>query len=443
MDGYEDIRANTPHSFVSVSTFLSHSPSPTPEPCGLSPRPSVHNVSSIITNGSRYSSLSAPKVDTVHARRLRALSGTSAISNTTWWSAVASVTAEDLIELSSNQDKSTNSVRKSDSGVALQDMQEQQPPVPLIWRDSKQKENGSTHKRKGSSDTIVMSSSRLPRHSRSTSTSDTQMAKNNFHSSVPPTRGWLSDPASTIADSIDCYEQSRCSTSAIRQTARPSGTILRHNNTPQPSSSEWQQWSWDSAKAIAEVRRRKRREIEESLNHCSGRYALDSDESTFSAIPSSPLSATHVMPTGPERTAFSMVEPTTIAWKNLDSLRAEYAAVDRQKRSAWEWVRRRLLCGASILGCSGSKEFWEEGDEDRGSVRRYRLQLPECRFREKVPFRARSVEDMNGGSKWAMVAPQAQTDIRQGARERWSTMGVWEGISPTFTQESTENIIGN
>ncbi|KAI5776439.1 hypothetical protein EDC01DRAFT_780098 [Geopyxis carbonaria] len=70
-------------------------------------------------------------------------------------------------------------------------------------------------------------------------------------------------------------------------------------------------------------------------------------------------------------------QPQTIAWKNLDSLRAEYAAADRRHKSPWGWIRRRILCGAGLLGCGGNQaEFWEEGDEDRGSVRRYRLALP-------------------------------------------------------------------
>lgn len=92
----------------------------------------------------------------------------------------------------------------------------------------------------------------------------------------------------------------------------------------------------------------------------------------------------------------SLLAPTTVQWKNLDSLRAEYAAADRKKRTLWGWIRRRVLCGAGILGCAGAKEFWEEGDTDAGSVRRYRLDLPESAEHEKravpTPRRVRSME---------------------------------------------------
>jgi hypothetical protein len=87
----------------------------------------------------------------------------------------------------------------------------------------------------------------------------------------------------------------------------------------------------------------------------------------------------------------SLLEPTTIAWKNIDTLRAEYAAADRRKRTIWNWIRQRLLCGAGRWGCRDG-EFWEEGANDRSSVRRYRLDLPEEGERGKAPARVKNVD---------------------------------------------------
>jgi len=122
------------------------------------------------------------------------------------------------------------------------------------------------------------------------------------------------------------------------------------------------------------------------------------------------------------------LEPTTIAWKNLDSLRAEYAAADRRKRSAWEWIRQRVLCGAGILGCGGKKEFWEDGDEDKGSVRRYRLELPdrdECAVKA-LPVRVRSV-DTNIKPATIATTTHLGVEVDEDGPEKWSVVGVLEG----------------
>jgi len=130
------------------------------------------------------------------------------------------------------------------------------------------------------------------------------------------------------------------------------------------------------------------------------------------------------------------LEPTTIAWKDLESLRAEYAAADERKRSAWVWIRRRVLCGVGILGCGG-KEFWEDGDEDRGSVRRYRLELPDrddAAGAVKVPVRVRSVDirpsEGGSGSIGRSVVRTLSLDGVEEEKEgqkRWSTVGICEG----------------
>lgn len=59
---------------------------------------------------------------------------------------------------------------------------------------------------------------------------------------------------------------------------------------------------------------------------------------------------------------------TPIDWKGDEARRREYEAADKQ-RSGW----RRWCCG--LFGGRKDKVFWD-GD-DGGSVRRYRLALPE------------------------------------------------------------------
>lgn len=69
---------------------------------------------------------------------------------------------------------------------------------------------------------------------------------------------------------------------------------------------------------------------------------------------------------------------TVIDWRSNESRRKEYAEVDRRHRGVWGWVRRRIR----KLVCSKEQpEFWnpteDHKDCDGGSVRRYRLVLPD------------------------------------------------------------------
>ncbi|KAL7274321.1 hypothetical protein RUND412_002766 [Rhizina undulata] len=68
---------------------------------------------------------------------------------------------------------------------------------------------------------------------------------------------------------------------------------------------------------------------------------------------------------------------TVIDWKGDEARRREYEEVDRKRKGLWGCIRRRLLCGSSCGIGGGGKEFWEDGDDDSCSVRRYRLALPE------------------------------------------------------------------
>jgi hypothetical protein len=229
-----------------------------------------------------------------------------------------------------------------------------------------------------------------------------------------------------------------------------SGTTLQGTR---PSSSgtgatagngDWKQWSWDSAQGIAEARRQKRLEIKQSLTQkypndrvhgeflpVSTGFAHSTD--SFSPVkfvpPPSSLGAETIVadPSAP----ITILDPVPIAWKDLESLRAEYAAVDKKKKSPWTWVRRRMLCGSSLLGCGGKKEFWEDGDEDRGSVRRYRLELPDKDevAAVRVPVKVRSVDmkpDMPSSRRgYEGLMPPFEEE--RAGKERWSTAAICEG----------------
>lgn len=67
---------------------------------------------------------------------------------------------------------------------------------------------------------------------------------------------------------------------------------------------------------------------------------------------------------------------TVIDWKTNESRRREYEEADRRRKGLWGWVRRRIR---SLCCVKDQSEFWEGGPDggDGGSVRRYRLVLPE------------------------------------------------------------------
>jgi len=198
------------------------------------------------------------------------------------------------------------------------------------------------------------------------------------------------------------------------------------------------QSSWDSAEAISEARRQKRREINALLSQTESPCELPftskdslprSRRRRVSTVSSSVASVSPQMeairqePAEPAPSSPSLLEPTTIAWKNIDTLRAEYAAADRRKRTAWNWIRQRLLCGAGRWGCKDG-DFWEEGADDRGSVRRYRLDLPEEGEREKAPVRAKSVDSGMLRAAWK--------GTRSGTADAASTSVVFSPHKPTF-----------
>ena len=74
---------------------------------------------------------------------------------------------------------------------------------------------------------------------------------------------------------------------------------------------------------------------------------------------------------------------TVIDWKTNESRRREYEEADRRRKGLWGWVRRRIR---SLCCVKDQSEFWEGGPDggDGGSVRRYRLVLPEEQDKDKA-----------------------------------------------------------
>lgn len=67
---------------------------------------------------------------------------------------------------------------------------------------------------------------------------------------------------------------------------------------------------------------------------------------------------------------------TVIDWKTNESRRREYEEADRRRKGLWGWLRTRVR---SLCCVRDQSEFWDNGKGDGGSVRRYRLVLPEER----------------------------------------------------------------
>ncbi|KAF8457661.1 hypothetical protein BGX38DRAFT_1139161 [Terfezia claveryi] len=74
---------------------------------------------------------------------------------------------------------------------------------------------------------------------------------------------------------------------------------------------------------------------------------------------------------------------TVIDWKTNESRRREYEEADRRRKGLWGWLRRRIR---SLCCVKDQSEFWEGGPDggDGGSVRRYRLVLPEEQEKDKA-----------------------------------------------------------
>ncbi|CCX13214.1 Protein of unknown function [Pyronema omphalodes CBS 100304] len=196
--------------------------------------------------------------------------------------------------------------------------------------------------------------------------------------------------------------------------------------------------AWDSAEAITEARRQKRIEIEQSLemkypnDRVHGEFLPFNTDFSHSSDSLSPVhfECDNLPESEREKTP---LEPTTIAWKNMDALREEYEKADKKKGSIWGRIRRR------ILGSCGGKEWWEDGDDDKGSVRRYRLELPTrdalaqaaTEGSKPLPQRVRSVGPT---AKQAIHTPPLVVpdvvvgDVETGSViDKWSVMGVMDG----------------
>lgn len=394
----------------------------------------------------------------LYGSRSRSLSNVSCMSSSTWWSAAASVSnmSVDVPEFTDCEENKPG--RKVDSGFSLEGVQERRESIATSRGShrstcSLQITQTEIHQIETQQEAryiklkdIVMpkeknikpatecgeleSSDRPPRLSRQTTHSSSVTMVNPRRR--PSTSAGLPSPCSM--DTTLRGTSTRPSSSALRSPSSP-------YSPPTSSCGQWPQSSWDSAEAITEARRRKRREIAESLiqkypnDRCHGEFlpfntAFSHSSDSLAPVRFTPPASASSCPPSTAGTAFddpqALMDPSTIAWKNMDSLRAEYAAVDRRKRSPWQWIRQRILCGGTALGCGNKNEFWEDGDDDKGSVRRYRLELPDRGddSAAKMPVRVRSV----GRQTTPVEPPMARSKSEEHVKERWSTVGILEGI---------------
>ncbi|KAF8471261.1 hypothetical protein BDZ91DRAFT_781047 [Kalaharituber pfeilii] len=110
---------------------------------------------------------------------------------------------------------------------------------------------------------------------------------------------------------------------------------------------------------------------------------------------------------------------TVIDWKTNASRRREYEEADRRRRGLWGWVRRRIR---SLCCVKDHSEFWEAGPDgqvkggDEGSVRRYRLVLPEEKEeladREEVSFATTGSVSGRGPREEPCSAPPTACGVR-------------------------------
>jgi hypothetical protein len=432
---------------MSVPTFLSFAPNSTP---ASTPEPKFSTICQknmaaptfdehlSATNGGGLLGVRKNETCTLRTHRARTLSNVSCVSNSTWWSAVASVSSESHDQHVDEQEekkepKAMAVARKMlDSGVALENVQERRESIKST-STSRSRQNSGQKENERSPSTRDIDANLRPKLQRQGTSSSAATAASSRRSS-------RRRPSTSM-------EASNVSSSGTTLQGRPSSSGTGALTPPASSGGQWQQWSWDSAQAITEARRLKRLEIKQSLTQKYPNDRVHGEFLPFStgfAHSTDSLSPVRFLPRTASSNAETMVasrstpatplEPTTIAWKDLEALRAEYAAVDKRKRSPWTWIRQRVLCGAGILGCGGKKEFWEDGDEDRGSVRRYRLELPDrdetCAV--KVPVRVRSVDIKPADGVGAVATKrlgQGLLDVEEEkeGKERWSTVGICEG----------------
>ncbi|KAI5807985.1 hypothetical protein DFH27DRAFT_607710 [Peziza echinospora] len=110
---------------------------------------------------------------------------------------------------------------------------------------------------------------------------------------------------------------------------------------------------------------------------------------------------------------------TVIDWKSNESRRREYEEADRRRKGLWGWVRRRIRSLCCVKAEQG--EFFEGNkDDDKGdggSVRRYRLVLPEERgMREERRGRDKTIGSAPptaGGGNGAGKSGRIESVIRR------------------------------
>lgn len=381
---------------------------------------------------------------TLLAGRERALSSVSSMSDTsqaTWWTAAASFPEQDIVEPAARETR--------DSGMGI-DCDNRRTSVSTLGVLSKRSRQSSVPKENANSPTHHSLNNREgnfaninPERSKSLrrlSTSSTP---------VEHDRAGLS-PLVRVNTTNTFSNSSRkpISTSSSYTHPTSAGSIASfhqmHSSPPSSLDGSIACRSDASSRIVKREYRRRREETCESLDHkdealrsrharshsvdslwfdsftlqepIHNQFQLSSNEMAIPSTAHNLNIAEH---------ANSILQPQTIAWKSIETLRAEYAQVDRRSRGLWGWIRTRVLCGGGVLGCR--KEFWEEGD-DGGSVRRYRLALPEesGMVEEKavsVPIRVQS---------------RGSTSRMQARDDESSVGAAYQGISMSATRSLSD-----
>lgn len=172
--------------------------------------------------------------------------------------------------------------------------------------------------------------------------------------------------------------------------------------------------------------------------HLPSRASFQTDGYTMSSLATIPSTArsTSILESGESEIClgYPFVEndpmipgSTVIDWKSNESRRREYEEADRRRKGLWGWVRRRIR---SLCCVRDPNEFWEGGPDDDtkgdgGSVRRYRLVLPEERQKDK------NIETEPNGFAEVVIAAQAAS-ARASRHEPASAPSTAGGVRNSF-----------
>ncbi|KAH0556310.1 hypothetical protein GP486_005763 [Trichoglossum hirsutum] len=147
------------------------------------------------------------------------------------------------------------------------------------------------------------------------------------------------------------------------------------------------------------------------------------------------LMATHIDQNSPH--AGDVLLPrTVIDWKSPTTRRREYAEIDRRERGLRGWWRR---WSPSWFSKSSTLGFYEGGDKsDAGSVRRYRLELPDEEISVDMQENEKDTNMATGKARypWRRISRAWSCfNLGEGPSGRWlSTVALTKGRNPPYSQ---------